>query len=112
MLNMKRELVIEINKIITSQFPNKDLVSVNMNMDNPNDIADYGVIARYVDKELYHLYLDFEEVIIRENSEGMKIDLNGFVYHSDFGIKTCENYNVMINTLSYKIKKFFTKKGQ
>lgn len=106
MKNIKQEIILEINRQIKELYPTKGLKIVNANMDNPNDISDFSVIARYVNKELYHLYLDFESMVIDFENEQ---EFNNKNYLSEFA-NSIKMYNrqphvVIINA----IKNIFSK---
>jgi len=80
---IKQQLIEEINNRIINNFPNeKHLTPLDSDMDNPNTIADYGVVARYIDEELYFMYWDVENIIISGENLGY--------YHSQFG-RTLKN---------------------
>jgi len=61
-IDAKLILVNKINELIL-EYPGEGLKSVSIDMKDPNEIADIGVIARYVDEELYDLYTYFEHLV-------------------------------------------------
>ena len=106
MKNIKEEIVLEINRQISELYPTKGLKIVNMNMSQQSDITNFAAIAQYVNKELYHLYLDFENLILNKEN---KPDINKRKYFSEFA-NSIKSYNNQFHViLMNRINTIFSK---